>query len=94
MDGWIDVNDRMPDKGHEVLAYSPRYGRQVVQRMDEGQWDHSLGGISLDTLTEDNIITHWQPLPDVSPGMAIAAHRATYTPSLDELSLDEHHACR
>lgn len=54
--GWIKCSGRMPDEGTEVLCGSADGSLWIARRdrgrWDDGDWHHSIQGI-----------THWQPLP-------------------------------
>ena len=53
--GWISVDDKLPDNGDSVLVYTGGLPRVA----------HYVGGLLFDAYAEfnDKIITHWQPLP-------------------------------
>lgn len=76
---WIDVNDRLPKTGEDVLIFT--YGQekeQVVGRLiDSGEWVMELGCNYDEGYPRDQHfampapyvfyvenVTHWQPLPE------------------------------
>lgn len=59
-DGWISVDDRMPEADLAVLV--ARYGGTLVCMdglFENGKWIRSEG----------KDVTHWRPLPDVPEGV-------------------------
>lgn len=54
---WIDVNDRLPKEGVNVMAYTVSEFYEVMH-YEDGYW------IDLDfTMIKPIYVTHWQPLP-------------------------------
>lgn len=53
--GWISVEDRLPDNGESVLVYTGALPRIA----------HYVGGVFFDAYAEfdGHIVTHWQTLP-------------------------------
>lgn len=60
VDGWIDVTDRLPDEGVEVLTFSEESGHTIhdLAYVDEGVWCASWANRILEE------VTHWRPLPE------------------------------
>jgi len=68
---WISVNDRLPEKDDDYLTFVMDNGcsyKQEVQRFYKKE--RVLEGIYLNSFThwelttyDDNIVTHWMPLP-------------------------------
>lgn len=66
-DGWIDIEDRLPEDGQQVLIYSKEthiasatYRKAMPEiGCDKDDW----GGWFSDEMYEPNV-THWQPLPN------------------------------
>jgi len=58
---WINVNDRLPEIGLEVLVYSPDGGTYLAELNKPGVFYETTNGILLDKIYP---ITHWIPLPE------------------------------
>lgn len=58
---WIDVKDRLPEKGNRVLVYGKETGiMSVVAHLSvKGNWNDA----ACNELLAAKYITHWQPLP-------------------------------
>lgn len=60
---WISVEDRLPDKGQEVLAYRGDYNGDMMNTytyLGRKNWEDDYGYRGS---TEHEGITHWMPLP-------------------------------
>jgi hypothetical protein len=53
-DGWIPVQERLPEDGHMVMVYGPAIGVTAAVRHNGSWW--------IQEWTEDRI-THWRELP-------------------------------
>jgi len=54
---WVDVNNRMPEEGVNVMAYTVSEFYEVMH-YEDGYW------IDLDfTMIKPIYVTHWMPLP-------------------------------
>lgn len=59
---WINVQDRLPENGEDVLAFDENYGFSIAWREDDiDTWYCQEIGI----LTG---VTHWLPLPKAPKG--------------------------
>jgi hypothetical protein len=59
---WISVKDKLPNLYEEVLIYRS-YGIvnfEVYTYLGDNKWEDSMGYVDD---TEEEFITHWQPLP-------------------------------
>jgi hypothetical protein len=60
-DGWISVEERMPEEGVEVIVSlrSPRtrHRMQTLGTWDLGEWVLDIGG------DRHRDVTHWMPAP-------------------------------
>ena len=59
---WISVEDRLPNLYEEVLIYRS-YGIvnfEVYTYLGDNKWEDGMGYVDD---TEEEFITHWQPLP-------------------------------
>ncbi len=54
-DGWISVQDRLPDDGKELLVYEKYFG-YFVAAYNDGYWTNFL--------FNNPEVTHWRELPD------------------------------
>jgi hypothetical protein len=59
---WIDVNDRLPEKGERVLIYGWEIGvcSCVAHLSTTGKWVEST---TSNRLMYADMCTHWMPLP-------------------------------
>lgn len=65
---WISVEDRLPDKGQEVLAYRGDFNGDMMNTytyLGSKNWEDDYGYRGS---TEHEGITHWMPLPDAPKG--------------------------
>ena len=66
--GWISVDERLPDKMQEVLAYRGEFRggmMNVYTHLGNGNWEDDYGYRGN---TEHEGITHWMPLPEAPKG--------------------------
>ena len=62
-DGWIRVEDRLPDEGEYVLAWNARSRRSIRAARDIWGVPHLVMWHNEEWMIEDDI-THWQPYPE------------------------------
>ena len=65
---WISVEERLPDKGKEVLAYRGDFNGDMMNTytyLGSGNWEDDYGYRGS---TEHEGITHWMPLPEAPKG--------------------------
>lgn len=65
-EGWIDVNERLPNAGEKVIVYFGRINNQLIARTCLDKQDKILFTVFyMDSATTNHAedITHWQPLP-------------------------------
>lgn len=62
--GWISVEDKLPDKGAECLAWDEEKGMYLAGRIGFGS---RLGWVAFPLAREHTVyleeVTHWMPLP-------------------------------
>ena len=61
---WISVEDRLPNKNQDVLIYRGNHigdMMYVYTYLGNNEWEDEYGYW---TRTDDEGITHWQPLPE------------------------------
>ena len=71
MSEWIKVEDRLPENEGTYLVYKKRCGRVISgDYHDIGHYwaNHTQDGYHWVNLHEDEIVTHWQPLPEPPNG--------------------------
>ncbi len=62
--GWVSVEDRLPEYGKETLWYHPN-GTYLIDFLIEGDDnEHILGGYNADSQMVFSPVTHWMPLPE------------------------------
>lgn len=72
MDGWIKIEDRLPDNIGEYIVYAQDENSPasegvwyenvvIVAEYGLGEWTWNENGIEWDI---SGIVTHWMPLPD------------------------------
>lgn len=69
MSEWIDINERKPNNGQNVIAVGTWYGeisgRGESDYMGIGKWNGDYVSIDSDAYSTDIVdITHWMPLPE------------------------------
>lgn len=65
---WIDINDKEPDYGQNVIACGTWHGEisgfGESEYMGIGTWNGTYVAIDCDTYSTDIFnITHWMPIP-------------------------------
>lgn len=60
--GWISVNDNLPDSPRQVLIYTD-FGGRYVGCYNGDAW-FSYGFNTGEEGSRDLVVTHWQELPD------------------------------
>lgn len=59
---WINVQDRLPENGEDVLAFDENFGLSIAWHEDElGIWKSHEIGLLL-------YVTHWMKLPKAPKG--------------------------
>ena len=61
--GWISVNDNLPDSQRQVIIYTD-FGGILTGCYDGDTW-FSYGFNTGEEGSRDLVVTHWQELPDV-----------------------------
>lgn len=69
MNDWIDINDRQPDAGQNVIAVGMWWGENrgygEADHMGIGKWLGNRVKIDSDVYsTAIHHVTHWMPLPE------------------------------
>ncbi len=75
MTEWISVNDRLPHKNQDIIAYGPEFYKPI-QIVYKGDVENH---ITLAIIGSWDTITHWMPLPD----------RPDSTPSYNFITMNE-----
>jgi len=58
MSNWIDVKDRLPERGHRVIVQDKNYGVQIGWVTNTEKW---VLAYQIPTKGE---VTHWMSLPE------------------------------
>lgn len=63
-DGWVSVNDRLPEEGKECIVFlkdlipevlNTDWSQVTVDEIQDGEWTLN---------NRESVVTHWQPLPE------------------------------
>ncbi len=60
--GWVSVNNDLPEFGIEVLWYFANHKYLVAELIEDSDNEHILGGYNADTKMVFSSATHWQYL--------------------------------
>lgn len=72
---WISVKERLPKKFERVLVFRGNYEGEKENSTHVGFLNHkkefmgSQGGLLDDDLSPHTLVTHWRPLPDITPSL-------------------------
>ena len=64
MTDWISVEDRLPEEWVNVIATNGRTVRETYYVSDRYGWRGHIHFDSRRPIKHEEVITHWQPLPD------------------------------